>query len=78
MHPFDLPLKHLDLVPQGQHFGLQLGLVGVTGRKGVKQYAQERIKERPDHPSADADQPNAVVVCDQQPLDSCRSNRSEL
>ena len=31
MHPPHLPLENLDLAPQGQDFGLQLGLVTAAG-----------------------------------------------
>jgi hypothetical protein len=41
MHAFDLPLENLDLAPQGQHFGLQLGLVAMIGRQGIEQDTQE-------------------------------------
>jgi hypothetical protein len=37
MHAFDLPLENLDLAPQDQHFGLQLGLVAVIGSQDIEQ-----------------------------------------
>ena len=39
-HPLDLPLENLDLAPQSQHFGLQLGLVTTAGHQYVQQHAQ--------------------------------------
>ncbi len=39
-HPGDLLLQNLDLAPEGKHFGLQAGLVGMDGRHGIQQDAK--------------------------------------
>ena len=36
LNPLDLPLEYLDLAPQNQHLGLQLGSVGAAGDQDLQ------------------------------------------
>jgi len=40
VHPLDLPLKNLDLTPEGENLGLQLGLIAMAGRQHIQEDAQ--------------------------------------
>ncbi len=51
-HSLDLPFQNLNLAPEGQHLGLQLGLIAMAGGEQVQQDANHRIDQRSHHAGA--------------------------